>query len=128
MKKLIVLTILLCTLVSCDIDGYGPKVKTNGVEVYYKPDTLKEKAQELSEMLSENGYGKDGDVSFQIVKDSIININMVTQEKYYTDTSMDYALNAVSMLSALEIFKGEKVQLHVCDEVFNKKRSLDVVE
>ncbi|AGC75767.1 hypothetical protein LX97_00449 [Nonlabens dokdonensis] len=127
MKKFIGIIVLIL-IVSCDIDGYGPHVKTNGVEVFYKPDTMKDQAKAFSEMMSENGYGQDGDVSFQLVKDSIININMVTQEKYFTDESMDYALNAVSVLSSLEIFKDEKVQLHICNEVFEKQRSLKIVD
>lgn len=124
------LLMILCftLLVSCDIDGYGPHVKTNGVEVFYKPDTLKDQAKAFSELMSGNGYGKDGDVSFQLVKDSIVHINMVTQEKYFKDESMDYALNAVSILSSLEIVKDEKVQLHICNEVFEKQRSLKIVD
>jgi hypothetical protein len=127
MKKL-ALVLTFFVIVSCDIDGYGSHVNTNGVEVFYKPDVMKDKAKTFSEMMSENGYGEDGDVSFQLIKDSIVNINMVTQEKYFTDTSMDYALNAISVLSSLEIFKEDKVQLHICNEIFEKQRSLQIVD
>lgn len=89
---------------------------------------MKDQAKAFSKMMSENGYGKDGDVSFQIIKDSLMHINMVTMESYHTDTSMDYALNAISIMSAMEIFKDQTVQLHVCDESFTRIRSLEKYE
>lgn len=79
-------------------------------------------------MLDTLGYGKDGAVSFQIIKDSLMHINMVTMKSYHTDTSMDYALNAISIMSAMEIFKDQTVQLHVCDESFTRIRSLEKYE
>ncbi|WP_124980196.1 hypothetical protein [Nonlabens xiamenensis] len=126
MKKLFMLLAMTCILISCDLTGYGPKEQTGGVEVYYQPDALKEQAKSLSEMLDTLGYGKEGEVSFQVVKDSIVHINMVTMDQYHVDTSMDYALNAISIMSSMEIFKKDKVQLHVCDETFTRKRSLEV--
>lgn len=126
--KSVVAIIILLLVVSCDIDGYGPQVKTGGVEVYYKPDELKENAKSFSEMLDTLGYGKDGDVSFQLIKDSVVHINMVTMDQYHTDDSMDYSLNAISIMAQLEIFKEESVQLHVCDEKFTQMRALEKIE
>jgi hypothetical protein len=125
MKNTFIVFTILLTLISCDINGYGPKIKTGGVEVYYQPDGMKESARSFSEMLDTLGYGKDGDVSFQLVKDSMIHINMVTMEQYHTDESMDYSLNAISLMSQLEIFKNQSVQLNVCDGTFTIKRSLE---
>jgi len=127
MRSIIAIFFVLL-VVSCDLDGYGPQVKTGGVEVYYKPDEMKENAKSFSEMLDTLGYGKEGDVSFQLIKDSLVNINMVTMDQYHTDESMDYSLNAISIMAQLEIFKEESVQLHVCDEKFTQMRTLEKIE
>lgn len=125
MKRVFTIIAGIFMFISCDIDGYGAQVKTGGVEVYYQPDNMKANAQSFSEMLDTLGYGNNGDVSFQLVKDSLIHINMVTMEQYHTDTSMDYSLNAIAIMSQLEIFKKESVQLHICDETFKQIRSLE---
>jgi hypothetical protein len=125
MKKALLILLLPLTLISCDFDGYGPKIVTNGVEVYYQPDDLKDQAKSFSQMLDTLGYGSEGDVSFQIVKDSIVNINMVTKDQYHTDKSLDYSLSAIGMLCGMEIFEGEVVQMHLCNDRFEKQRSLD---
>jgi hypothetical protein len=127
MKTIIPLFLLLFLAASCDLDGYGPSVTTNNVEVYYKPDGVKDQAKNFSVMLDTLGYGTDGMVSFQIIKDSLIHINMVTQDQYHTDKSMDYSLNAISLLSSMEVFKEDDVQLHLCDDSFNRVRSLEKV-
>ena len=72
---------------------------------------LKNQAQSLSVLLDSLEYGKNGTVSFQVIKDSIINLKMVTDPTYYSDTSMDYALNAMSIISQIEIFKINLFQL-----------------
>ncbi len=128
MKKIIFLLALITILSSCDIDGYGPKVKTNGVEVFYKPDSLKPQAESFSVMMDTMGYGKNGTVSFQILSDSIVHINMVVQDKYHVDETMDYSFNAIALLSSLQIFKENNVQMHLTDERFNVQRSLDVIK
>ena len=128
MRNFILVIFLVVLTTSCDLNGYGPKVQTGGVEVYYKPNELKNQAQSLSVLLDSLEYGKNGTVSFQVIKDSIINLKMVTDPTYYSDTSMDYALNAMSILSQIEIFKDESVQFHICDETFNVKRSLEVIK
>lgn len=127
MKKIFSLVLLLVLVTSCDLDGYGPNVTTNNVEVYYKPDAIKNQAKQFSVMLDTLGYGSDGLVSFQVLKDSLIHINMVANDQYHTDTSLDYSLNAISVLSSMEIFTDDDVQLHLCDENFRVVRSLDKI-
>ncbi len=122
---LLVMT-LLCA--SCVNDVYGPKVNKNDVEVYYKPDALKAEAQIFAELMDSLDYGKNGVVSFQLIRDSIININMVTQDAYHTDKSLDYALNAISLYVAMTIFEKERVQIHLTDDTFKRKRSLEIYE
>jgi len=116
------------TFASCDLDGYGPGVESNGVEVFYKPDSMKEQAQRFSMMMDTMGYGKNGTASFQILKDSIVNIKMVAVDQYHTDKSLDYSFNAVALLAQMQIFEGEDVQMHLADDRFKIVRSLDVVQ
>ncbi|KQC32841.1 hypothetical protein AAU57_05580 [Nonlabens sp. YIK11] len=124
MKRIIYLLALIVLLTSCH--SYGDRVATGGVEVYYNDPEIKEQATQFSMLMDSLEYGQDGMVSFQLVKDSIINVNMVTQDQYHTDESMDYALNEISLLLSHDIFKGERVQLHVSDNTFNRVRSLEV--
>ena len=128
MKKVILLLAVVMTLASCDLDGYGPSVESNGVEVFYKPDSIKEQAQRFSVMMDTMGYGENGTASFQILKDSIVNIKMVAVDQYHTDKSLDYSFNAVALLAQMQIFEDDDVQMHLTDDRFNIVRSLDVVE
>ena len=79
----------------------------------------------MSALLDSTGYGVEGVVSFQLVKDSVVHIHMVTMDQYHTVFSMDYTLNTVSLLAKVKIFKTDSVQLHFCDETFEKLGSLD---
>ncbi|WP_105981550.1 hypothetical protein [Nonlabens agnitus] len=124
MKMIFLLLTIAILTISCH--SYGDRVATGGVEVYYNDPEIKEQATQFSMLMDSLEYGQDGMVSFQLVKDSIINVNMVTQDQYYTDKSMDYALNEISLLLSQDIFKGERVQLHLSDNTFNRVRSLGV--
>ncbi|MGB5982531.1 MAG: hypothetical protein WBG46_10355 [Nonlabens sp.] len=128
MRNLHFFIAIILLIVSCDLDGYGSSVTTNGVEVFYKPDSIKAQAEQFSVMMDTMGYGKEGTVSFQIIKDSIVNINMVTMDQYHKDESLDYSFNAVALLSSMQIFKDESVQMHLANERFEIKRSLDKIE
>ena len=128
MRKLLYILAITSFFYSCDLDGYGPKVTSGGVEVFYTPDSLKESAQSLAHTLDTLGYGEENTVSFKLVKDSIVNINMVTQDQYHTDESLDYALNAISIIAVHQIFNGERVQMVICDNKFNEQRRLEVYE
>jgi predicted CopG family antitoxin len=86
MKKLTTAVFLVLLLIS--YSGYGDKVETGGVEVYYNLPELKDQAKEFSTVLDSLEHGKEGTVIFQLVKDSLINLNMLTQDKYHTDESL----------------------------------------
>ena len=120
--------ILVFVVSSCKSNKFGPKVNKNDVEVYFQDEDLKSEAQDFANLLDSLEYGKNGPVRFQLSRDSILNIDMVTQNAYHTDESLDYALNAISLYAALTIFKNDRVQLHISDNEFNRMRSLDVFE
>lgn len=126
MKKICLILLSSIVLLSCDIDGYGPKVETGNVEVYYKPDALKTQAKAFASLMDSLEYGKNGEVSFQLLKDDKIHINMVTKDLYFKDESLDYALNAVSLYASMSIFKKDSVQLHITNNKFERQRSLSV--
>ena len=122
----IYLTILLVfsavLFASCDIDGYGKKVKiSDHTEVFIKNDATEEDAKKLGKYIDSSWKEQTNAKSFQLSKDSgNYTVRMVVDEdKVKNDTTLDVSFQAIQFLIEDQVFKGSKVTLILTDNKFN---------
>ena len=107
---------------SCDIDGYGKKVKiSDHTEVFIKNDATEEDAKKLGKYIDSSWKEQTNAKSFQLSKDSgNYTVRMVVDEdKVKNDTTLDVSFQAIQFLIEDQVFKGRKVTLILTDNKFN---------
>ena len=107
---------------SCDIDGYGKKVKiSDHTEVFIKNDATEAEAKKLGIYIDSTWKEQTNDKSFQLSKDSgnyIVRM-VVDENKVKNDTTLDVSFQAIQFLIEDQVFKGSKVTLILTDNKFN---------
>jgi hypothetical protein len=121
--KSIFLALLIATgLIACT--NYGKKVKTGGVEVYYKDGISEKEAKQTADLLYDAlkaaGAKIDEKKSVQLtrgMKDTII-FRMVAKKEKMTDIEDD-SFYALASLVSDNVFKGMPVNIDLTDNKFN---------
>lgn len=107
---------------SCDMDGYGKKIKINEhTEIFIKNDATEEDAKKLGNYIDSTWKEQKNSKSFQLSKDSgNYTLKMVVdEEKVKNDSSLDVSFQAIQFLIEDQVFKGSKVTLILTDNKFN---------
>lgn len=107
---------------SCDMDGYGNKIKINDhTEIFIKNDATEEDAKKLGSYIDSTWKEQKNSKSFQLSKDSgNYTLRMVVdEEKVKNDSSLDVSFQAIQFLIEDQVFKGSKVTLILTDNKFN---------
>lgn len=107
---------------SCDMDGYGKKIKINDhTEIFIKNDATEEDAKKLGNYIDSTWKEQKNSKSFQLSKDSgNYTLRMVVdEEKVKNDSTLDVSFQAIQFLIEDQVFKGNKVTLILTDNKFN---------
>lgn len=112
---IIICFLLLCVMLGCN--SYGKRLEFNKDEVYYTQAVTEDEAKSLGNYLQKIGYFSGQGYTVQLDK-----ANDTYQARFVVQKgieSNDAALNAfkglVNQLSK-DVFKGGKVEIHLCDE------------
>lgn len=126
--NLISLLVFSCMVfASCDIDGYGKKVKVSDhTEVFIKNDATEAEAKKLGNFFDSTWKEQTNQKSFQLSKDSgNYTVRMVVDEnKVKNDTTLDISFQAIQFLIEYQVFKGSKVILILTDDKFNDIKTI----
>jgi len=112
---------------SCDINGYGKKVKvSDNTEIFIKNDATEAEAKKLGNYFDSTWKEQTNKKSFQLSKDSgNYTVRMVVDEdKVKNDTTLDVSFQAIQFLIEEQVFKGSKVTLILTDNKFNDIRTV----
>ena len=128
MKRVIILMVLAVTaagIVSCS--NYGKKKMFDSTELYYTDKVTEAEADALGKYLQEEGF-TDGDdtKTVQLTKEGdTYQFRMVVKEGYEKDEEYIAIAQAFVYNLSKDVFDGEKVEIHLCDE---KLETLKVIE
>ena len=112
---------------SCDIGGYGKKVKVSDqTEIFIKNDATEAEAKKLGNYFDSTWKEQTNKKSFQLSKDSgNYTVRMVVDaDKVKNDTTLDISFQAIQFLIEEQVFKGSKVTLILTDNKFNDIRTV----
>ena len=125
LTTLLVLSTLL--FASCDMAGYGKKVKVSDqTEIFIKNDATEAEAKKLGNYFDSTWKEQTNKKSFQLSKDSgNYTVRMVVDaDKVKNDTTLDISFQAIQFLIEEQVFKGSKVTLILTDNKFNDIRTV----
>ena len=130
MKFYLINLLLFCAILfsSCDIGGYGKKIKiSDRTEIFIKQDATEAEAKKLGNFIDSTWEEQTNDKSFQLTKaGGNYTVRMVVDEnKIKNDTTLDISFQAIQFLIEEEVFKGSKVSLILTD---NKFRDIKTVK
>ncbi|MBU1535387.1 hypothetical protein KKF84_08700 [Myxococcota bacterium] len=114
------MAIILPLTTACD-RKYGKRVKFGKMEVYYKKPVTKQMAKDLGKFLLREKLGSDDRrTSFQLLKpDGRLQFRMVVKEGIEEEKAIHLSLRLIVEKMSGELFKGEPVDMHLCDNKFN---------
>ena len=123
MKLNLTILLVLSSLLfaSCDIGGYGKKVKVSDqTEIFIKNDATEDDAKKLGTFFDTTWKEQTNKKSFQLSKDSgNYTVRMVVNEdKIKADTTLNISFQAIQFLIEQQVFKGNKVTLILTDNKF----------
>lgn len=125
MKKSILILSFLFILIGCT--SHGTKLEIGKGELYYTDNVTAEEAQKTGDFLLELGYlSTEKQTSFQLDRDKdVYKIRMVVKDEFLKgDTSLDYSFIAMGTLASSRLFGGKTVQVDLCNEYLEVKRSI----
>lgn len=114
----------LVLLFACS--GYGEKVSYDGTEIYYTEGVSKEVADKTGAYLEEMGFTDGTPKSVQLAKEENYHFKMVVQQQYAQDTTKDINFKALGFLLSQEVFDGEPLKFHICDNTFETIRTFPI--
>lgn len=129
--KIYLLSLLMFSAIlftSCDINGYGEKVKVSDhTEIYIKNDATEAEAKKLGNYIDSTWREQTNQKSFQLSKDSgNYTVRMVVEvEKVKKDSTLDASFMAIQFLFEDQVFKGSRVKLVLTDEKFNDIKTFE---
>lgn len=129
MKLNVISMLVFCSILfaSCDIDGYGKKVKVSDhTEIFIKNDATEAEAKKLGNFIDSTWSEQTNQKSFQLSKDSgNYTVRMVVdEEKVKNGTTLDISFQAIQFLIQEKVFKGSKVSLILTDNKFSDIRTI----
>jgi len=121
---LLITASLAFALTSCD--NWGEKLTFNGGDLYYKVNVTKDEADKLGNWLVENEFFDGEEKSVQLdKKEGTYQVRMVVGEEFQEDEAYKAQVGIFATLIETSVFKGNNVEIHVCDENFE---TLHVIE
>lgn len=124
-KLLIVVAIAAMFMVACN--NYGKKKAFGQGDLYYTENITEAEADSAGKFLKDMGYlSDDKETSIQLDKtDSVYKIRLVVQEQFQEkDSSLDFSFSALGTMASLRVFDGKPVEVELCDERLNTKRTI----
>jgi hypothetical protein len=126
MKKVfMIMAVASMFLVACN--DYGKKKTFGKGDLYYTENITESEADSALEFFKEMKYlSDDKSTSMQIDKQNgIYKIRLVVGDEYQnTDTSLDNQFKLVSTLASMKVFDGKPVEVDLCDDQLETKRTL----
>ena len=115
---------LAFALTSCD--NWGEKLTFNGGDLYYTENVTKDDADKLGNWLVENEFFDGKEKSVQLdKKEGSYHVRMVVGEEFREDEVYKAQVGVFATLIETSVFKGNNVEIHMCDESF---KTLHVIE
>lgn len=124
-KGLLLFAVALMFFASCT--NYGTKKTFGKGDLYYTENITEAQADKAGAFLKEMGYlSDDKETSIQLDRvDSTYKLRLVVGEEYQEkDTSLDFSFKALGFLASISVFDSKPVEVDLCDETLNTKRTL----
>lgn len=119
MKKyliIFIMAVVVAGLSSCN--NYGTKKVFNDIELYYTDKVTVSEADALGNYMKDED-GKEGKdtKTIQLNKEGdVFQVRMVIKENYLKDKEYFETMKILANALSEEVFKGEKVEIHMCND------------
>ncbi|WP_118974750.1 hypothetical protein [Taibaiella koreensis] len=125
MRKYVILFWLVISIfLSSGCSDYGKKIQFGNLDLYYTSAVTKDEADKLGNYLVQRGINNNGaKKTVQLSKDGYTyQFRMVLKQDLEQDEDTKRQFEKQAYLISQDVFNGERVEVHACDEDFKTIR------